>query len=230
MKYELWNPPPRKKRLSRRFCPAESPSGGAGAVGPGHPLPGGCGVFSWRRGRGCSTTPCCSGIWTRRWSAFTGPWRQGRPSRSLGLRCGWHHRHLSAHLLSEGSGSHGHPLYPRPAHGRVLPQHRRHHTAAASRGPAADQRGLRHHQPEGGRLCRGIGMDVIITDHHECKEELPQAVAVVNPHRSDCPYPFKQLAGVGVALKLVLALTPRSTAPRCWRNTPTWRPSVRWRM
>ena len=57
-------------------------------------------------------------------------------------------------------------------------------------------------------FARGIGMDVIITDHHECKEELPQAVAVVNPHRSDCPYPFKQLAGVGVALKLVLALTP----------------------
>lgn len=56
--------------------------------------------------------------------------------------------------------------------------------------------------------ARGIGMDVIITDHHECKEELPQAIAVVNPHRPDCTYPFKQLAGVGVALKLVLALTP----------------------
>lgn len=56
-------------------------------------------------------------------------------------------------------------------------------------------------------FARGIGMDVIITDHHECKEELPRAVAVVNPHRPDCPYPFKQLAGVGVALKLVLALT-----------------------
>ena len=51
-------------------------------------------------------------------------------------------------------------------------------------------------------------MDVVITDHHECKEELPQAAAVVNPHRPDCPYPFKQLAGVGVALKLALALTP----------------------
>ncbi len=51
-----------------------------------------------------------------------------------------------------------------------------------------------------------LGMDVVITDHHECKEELPPAVAVVNPHRPDCPYPFKALAGVGVALKLVLAL------------------------
>ncbi len=57
-------------------------------------------------------------------------------------------------------------------------------------------------------FARGIGMDVVITDHHECKEELPQAAAVVNPHRPDCPYPFKQLAGVGVALKLALALTP----------------------
>lgn len=51
-----------------------------------------------------------------------------------------------------------------------------------------------------------LGMDVVVTDHHECKEELPAAVAVVDPHRSDCPYPFKHLAGVGVALKLVLAL------------------------
>ncbi|CAN4009184.1 Flavoredoxin, partial [Dysosmobacter welbionis] len=51
-----------------------------------------------------------------------------------------------------------------------------------------------------------IGLDVVITDHHECKEELPRALAVVDPHRSDCPYPFKHLAGVGVALKLVLAL------------------------
>ena len=57
-------------------------------------------------------------------------------------------------------------------------------------------------------FARGIGMDVIITDHHECKDELPRAVAVVNPHRPDCPYPFKHLAGVGVALKLILALTP----------------------
>ncbi len=51
-----------------------------------------------------------------------------------------------------------------------------------------------------------LGMDVVVTDHHECKEELPRAVAVVDPHRPDCPYPFKHLAGCGVALKLVLAL------------------------
>ena len=51
-----------------------------------------------------------------------------------------------------------------------------------------------------------LGMDLVITDHHECKEVLPAAVAVVDPRREDCPYPFKALAGVGVALKLVLAL------------------------
>ena len=59
-------------------------------------------------------------------------------------------------------------------------------------------------------FAASLGMDVVVTDHHECKETLPQAVAVVDPHRSDCPYPFKHLAGVGVALKLVLALGGRS--------------------
>ena len=52
----------------------------------------------------------------------------------------------------------------------------------------------------------GLGVDMVITDHHECKETLPPAIAVVDPHRPDCGYPFKHLAGVGVALKLVLAL------------------------
>ena len=51
-----------------------------------------------------------------------------------------------------------------------------------------------------------LGVDLVITDHHECKEQLPDACAVVDPHRPDCPYPFKHLAGVGVALGLVLAL------------------------
>ena len=51
-----------------------------------------------------------------------------------------------------------------------------------------------------------LGMDVVITDHHECKQTLPAAAAVVNPHRMDCAYPFPHLAGVGVAFKLVLAL------------------------
>ena len=50
-----------------------------------------------------------------------------------------------------------------------------------------------------------LGMDMIITDHHECRLPLPKAVAVVNPHRPDCTYPFKELAGVGVAFKLAAA-------------------------
>ena len=51
-----------------------------------------------------------------------------------------------------------------------------------------------------------LGVDVVVTDHHECKDTLPRCTAVVDPHRPGCPYPFKYLAGVGVALKLVLAL------------------------
>ena len=55
-------------------------------------------------------------------------------------------------------------------------------------------------------LAASLGLDVVITDHHACKEVLPAAAAVVDPHRPDCPYPFKGLAGVGVALMLALAV------------------------
>ncbi len=54
--------------------------------------------------------------------------------------------------------------------------------------------------------AKQFGMDMIITDHHSCREVLPDAVAVVNPHREDCDYPFKKLAGVGVVFKLLCAL------------------------
>ena len=54
-------------------------------------------------------------------------------------------------------------------------------------------------------FAAGLGVDVVVTDHHECKDSLPAAVAVVDPHRSDCLYPFKGLAGVGVALNLAMA-------------------------
>ena len=51
------------------------------------------------------------------------------------------------------------------------------------------------------------GMDVIITDHHTCKDRLPTAAAaILNPKSPDCDYPFDALAGVGVAFKLILAL------------------------
>ena len=56
-------------------------------------------------------------------------------------------------------------------------------------------------------LCRQLGMDLVITDHHECKEALPHAVAVVDPHRPDDGYPHRNLSGVGVAFKLAAALS-----------------------
>ncbi|UQZ86787.1 Single-stranded-DNA-specific exonuclease RecJ [Paenibacillus konkukensis] len=54
-----------------------------------------------------------------------------------------------------------------------------------------------------------LGIDVIVTDHHEPPEVLPEAYSVINPKKPGCPYPFKQLAGVGVALKLAQALLGR---------------------
>lgn len=56
------------------------------------------------------------------------------------------------------------------------------------------------------RLAKQLGMRVVVTDHHQMGEELPPADAVVNPHRKDCPSHFKDLAGVGVAFKLIAAL------------------------
>ena len=55
-------------------------------------------------------------------------------------------------------------------------------------------------------LCRKLGIDLVITDHHECKQTLPAAIAVVDPHRPDGGYPHKNLSGVGVAFKLASAL------------------------
>ncbi len=60
---------------------------------------------------------------------------------------------------------------------------------------------------EEAQLCKALGIDLVITDHHECKQELPQAIAVVDPHRPDDPYPHKTLSGVGVAFKLASALS-----------------------
>jgi single-stranded-DNA-specific exonuclease len=68
---------------------------------------------------------------------------------------------------------------------------------------------------DAGRRARELGVDLIITDHHEPGAELPPAVAVINPKRHDCTYPDKYLAGVGVALKLVQALC-RKTQHENW--------------
>ncbi len=59
---------------------------------------------------------------------------------------------------------------------------------------------------EEAQLCKQLGIDLVITDHHECKEVLPEAVAVVDPHRPDGGYPHMELSGVGVAFKLAAAL------------------------
>ena len=64
--------------------------------------------------------------------------------------------------------------------------------------------------PEAARRARQLGVDLIITDHHEPDDELPDACAIINPKRHDCSYPDKNLAGVGVALKLVQALCARA--------------------
>ena len=56
------------------------------------------------------------------------------------------------------------------------------------------------------KYAKKLGLGLVITDHHECREKLPDADAVVDPKRHDCAYPFKSLAGVGVAFKLVCAL------------------------
>ena len=62
--------------------------------------------------------------------------------------------------------------------------------------------------------ARELGLDLVVTDHHEPDATLPPALAVINPKRADCPYPDKDLAGVGVALKLVQALCQRSDHTR----------------
>ena len=56
------------------------------------------------------------------------------------------------------------------------------------------------------KLASELGIDTVITDHHECPEELPEAIAVINPKRRDSTYPFAHLAGVGVVFKLLCAL------------------------
>lgn len=59
---------------------------------------------------------------------------------------------------------------------------------------------------EEAKYIKELGIKLVITDHHQPGDELPDACAVVNPHREDCPSPFKDLAGVGVAFKLCAAL------------------------
>jgi len=54
--------------------------------------------------------------------------------------------------------------------------------------------------------ANSLGLEIIISDHHECEGKLPDAYSIINPNQEDCRYPFKSLAGVGVAFKLASAL------------------------
>ncbi len=72
------------------------------------------------------------------------------------------------------------------------------------------------------RRARELGVDLIITDHHEPDADLPPALAVINPKRRDCSYPDKHLAGVGVALKLVQALCKMSM--KSGKQAESWLP------
>jgi single-stranded-DNA-specific exonuclease len=64
--------------------------------------------------------------------------------------------------------------------------------------------GIREHEVLA--RARALGVDAIVTDHHQPDTHLPPALAILNPKRGDCPYPDKNLAGVGVAFKLAQAL------------------------
>ncbi len=66
---------------------------------------------------------------------------------------------------------------------------------------------------EAAEYARKHSIDLIITDHHKPHEHLPCAYAIVNPHRSDCTYPYKDLAGVGVAFKVLSLLCERMKEP-----------------
>ncbi|MFA6413184.1 MAG: single-stranded-DNA-specific exonuclease RecJ [Syntrophales bacterium] len=63
-----------------------------------------------------------------------------------------------------------------------------------------------------------LGIDTIILDHHEVPEILPDAVAVIDPHRPDCPFPFKNLAGVGIAFNFLIGLRGKLRQEGFWNN------------
>src|SRR5262249_7945316 len=58
--------------------------------------------------------------------------------------------------------------------------------------------------------ARELGVEVVVTDHHLPETDLPPALALINPNRSDCAYPNKNLCGAGVVLKLAHALLLRA--------------------
>ena len=71
-------------------------------------------------------------------------------------------------------------------------------------------------------MARQAGIDVIITDHHSISNPMPEALAVINPKRSDCPSGVRNLAGVGVAFFLIISLRKYLRERGFWtsRNEP----------
>ena len=63
-----------------------------------------------------------------------------------------------------------------------------------------------------------LGIDTIILDHHEVPEIIPRAIAVINPHRPDCPFPFKHLAGVGIAFNFLISLRGKLRQEGFWND------------
>jgi single-stranded-DNA-specific exonuclease len=68
------------------------------------------------------------------------------------------------------------------------------------------------------KKAQEMGVDVIITDHHEIPDEIPPAYAVLNPKQEDCPFPFKSLAGVGVVFNLLIALRAKLREQGQWKD------------
>ena len=66
--------------------------------------------------------------------------------------------------------------------------------------------------------ARSLGIDTIVLDHHEISGPLPPAVANINPNRKDCEFPFKDLAGVGIAYNFLIALRGTLRKEGFWKN------------
>ncbi|MGK5095243.1 single-stranded-DNA-specific exonuclease RecJ [Deltaproteobacteria bacterium TL4] len=75
-------------------------------------------------------------------------------------------------------------------------------------------------------LIKKMGMDLLITDHHRFGDKIPEAQAIVNPKHPRCLYPFKGLAGTGVAYKLLVALDQSLTEQNFWYRSGYIRPDL----
>jgi len=76
--------------------------------------------------------------------------------------------------------------------------------------------GISDHEPIA--YARQLGMDTIILDHHELSDTLPEAFAAVNPHRTDCRFPFKHLAAVGIVFNFLIALRGALRREGFWKS------------